>query len=44
MQGMDILANDIAQALAIWDSGSEAAFARKMNGQVARWGLHETTL
>ncbi len=35
-------ANDMAEALAIWDSGSEQAFVRKMNAQAAFWGLANT--
>ncbi len=35
-------ANDMAQALAIWDSGSEAAFVDKMNAQAKLWGLTKT--
>ncbi len=35
-------ANDMAQALAIWDSGSEAKFVDKMNAQAAFWGLSQT--
>ena len=35
-------ANDMAQALAIWDSGSEAKFVDKMNAQATLWGLGNT--
>lgn len=35
-------ANDMAQALAIWDSGSEQAFVAKMNQQADYWGLKDT--
>lgn len=35
-------ANDMAQALAIWDSGSESKFVDKMNAQAKLWGLTNT--
>jgi D-alanyl-D-alanine carboxypeptidase len=35
-------ANDMAVALAIWDSGSELAFVDKMNDQALQWGLKDT--
>lgn len=34
-------ANDAADALAIYDSGSIAAFSKKMNDLVAKWGISE---
>ena len=35
-------ANDMAQALAVWDSGSESQFVSKMNAQAKLWGLTNT--
>lgn len=35
-------ANDMAQALAVWDSGSESKFVDKMNAQAKLWGLNNT--
>ena len=35
-------ANDMAQALAVWDSGSESKFVDKMNAQAKLWGLTNT--
>lgn len=35
-------ANDMAQALARWDSGSEEAFVAKMNDQAKLWGMSST--
>ncbi len=35
-------ANDMAQALAIWDSGSEQKFVAKMNDQARFWNLNHT--
>jgi D-alanyl-D-alanine carboxypeptidase (penicillin-binding protein 5/6) len=35
-------ANDMAQALAVWDSGSESQFVDKMNTQAKLWGLNNT--
>lgn len=34
-------ANDVAEALAIWDAGSNANFSAKMNNLVARWGISD---
>ncbi len=39
---LTLSANDMAQALAIWDSGSEEEFVRKMNRMAAEWGLANT--
>jgi serine-type D-Ala-D-Ala carboxypeptidase (penicillin-binding protein 5/6) len=34
-------ANDVAEALAIWDAGNNANFSAKMNDLVARWGIQD---
>lgn len=35
-------ANDVANALAIWDSGSVESFSLKMNQKAAEWGLGDS--
>lgn len=35
-------ANDVANALAIWDSGSISSFSTKMNNYASQWGLEES--
>lgn len=35
-------ANDVANALAVWDSGSISAFSTKMNSYAKQWGLNES--
>ena len=43
MQGLLIYsANDVANSLAIWDSGSTEKFANKMNSYGAQWGLQDS--
>lgn len=36
-------ADDVAQLVAQWDAGSEAAFVAKMNAQAKSWGMTGTT-
>lgn len=36
-------ANDVANALAIWDSGSIASFGSKMNDYARQWGLDDSS-
>jgi D-alanyl-D-alanine carboxypeptidase len=35
-------ANDVANALAVWDSGSQESFVLKMNQKAKQWGLEDT--
>jgi D-alanyl-D-alanine carboxypeptidase len=35
-------ANDVANALAVWDSGSMSNFSAKMNSYASQWGLEES--